>query len=140
MSDSIHIGDCICLYAEDTQGFVYSYLSSSFHNDIAVRERENRLNPENVDPASISFEICVVNRYKFNKKYRTALNNTLSQENLTQLQIAAQAESEDNYNEKKRLYGKKLLYGQMVQLKHYFTKKYVHCSTKTTATTKAGNK
>lgn len=44
-------------------------------------------------------------------------------------------ENEGNINEKKRLKGKKLLYGQIVQLRHLFTNKYIHMSTKNTSIT-----
>ncbi|CAD5113406.1 DgyrCDS2578 [Dimorphilus gyrociliatus] len=137
--ESLHVGDFICLYSEDSHGFVYSYLSSSIHTDIAVKSGQDRQNPVAVDPASVTFEICVVNRYKFDKKFRKAKYESISNEKLAQLQLAAEAESDDNENEKKRQFGRKVLYGQTIQLRHLFTQKFIHSSTETTATTKSGS-
>jgi inositol 1,4,5-triphosphate receptor type 1 len=90
----------------------------------------------------ISFEICVANRYKLNKKYRKLLAKSeedpdnlglktqasqaqvcrviavlFRQRSICFNQIAAEAENEDNVAEQKRQQGKKVQYGQIVQVK-----------------------
>ncbi|WAR27713.1 hypothetical protein MAR_013417 [Mya arenaria] len=51
----------------------------------------------------------------------------------------ANAETEDNELEQKRQQGKKLLYGQIIQLKHKFTDKFIHVSTTVTSYTESNN-
>ncbi|KAI0241016.1 hypothetical protein LSAT2_003195 [Lamellibrachia satsuma] len=53
--------------------------------------------------------------------------------------IAANAEQEDNVAEQKRQLGKKVLYGEVIQLKHAFTCKYIHVSTTQTSHTESSN-
>ncbi|KAL3848254.1 hypothetical protein ACJMK2_019123, partial [Sinanodonta woodiana] len=88
-----------------------------------------------------AFEICVANRYKFNKKYRklkAKLEKDETNPNLSrdvhQAQKAANAEDEDNELQQRTHQGKNLLYGQIIQLRHLFTNKYIHVSTSTSIT------
>ncbi|KAJ8309658.1 hypothetical protein KUTeg_011523 [Tegillarca granosa] len=54
-------------------------------------------------------------------------------------QIAADAENEDNGLEQVRQTGKKVVYGQIIQLKNVFTGKYIHVSTTKTSVTESNN-
>uniref|UniRef100_A0A1I8FE30 MIR domain-containing protein n=1 Tax=Macrostomum lignano TaxID=282301 RepID=A0A1I8FE30_9PLAT len=53
--------------------------------------------------------------------------------------LSAEAEAHDNDMEQARQRGKKVLYGQMIQLQHAFTGKYVHISTQNTSPTESSN-
>ena len=43
--------------------------------------------------------------------------------------MAAEAEDKDNLAEQTRQHGKRVRYGEIVQLKHIFSAKYVHMNT-----------
>nr|KAG5712192.1 hypothetical protein BaRGS_014542 [Batillaria attramentaria] len=90
--------------------------------------------------SAVTFQICIQNRYKLNKKYRKWLSQSLTtgeavQEKglLHQAKLAAEAENADNAAEQKRQLGKRVRYGEIVQLKHAFTNKYVHMCTSQTS-------
>ncbi|KAK3095082.1 hypothetical protein FSP39_010070, partial [Pinctada imbricata] len=55
------------------------------------------------------------------------------------LQVAAEAENNDNEILQKRSQGKKVLYGQTIQLRHVFTNKYIHISTTNTSVIEGNN-
>ncbi|KAL8603330.1 hypothetical protein ACOMHN_054026 [Nucella lapillus] len=89
---------------------------------------------------AVTFQICIQNRYKLNKKYRKWLSQASTtgdsvQEKglLHQAKLAAGAENADNAAEQKRQLGKRVRYGEIVQLKHAFTNKYVHMCTSQTS-------
>ncbi|XP_060553969.1 inositol 1,4,5-trisphosphate receptor type 2-like [Ruditapes philippinarum] len=144
--DTLYIGDVICLYSAESYGFVFSSQSSSVHNWIAVGSKQDKRKPDVKDQNLLSFEICVANRYKLNKQSRE-LKSKIEEHpddytlrtRYHQAKNAAKAESEDNELEQKRQQGKKLLYGQVVQLKHRFTRKYIHVSTAATSPTEGKN-
>ncbi|GFR59735.1 inositol 1,4,5-trisphosphate receptor type 3-like isoform X13 [Elysia marginata] len=52
---------------------------------------------------------------------------------LQQTKLAAEAEHADNTSEQKRQQGKKVRYGEIVQLKHVLTNKYIHMCTSQTS-------
>ena len=54
-------------------------------------------------------------------------------------QVGAAAEQEDNATEQRRQHGKKVLYGQIIQLRHVFSGKFVHISTTQTSRTETSN-
>ncbi|XP_060572608.1 uncharacterized protein LOC132730651, partial [Ruditapes philippinarum] len=122
--DTLYIGDVICLYSAESYGFVFSSQSSSVHNLIAVGSKQDKRKPDVKDQNLLSFEICVANRYKLNKQSRGIKSKIEERPDdytlrarYHQAENAAKAESEDNELEQKRQQGKKLLYGQVVQLK-----------------------
>ncbi|KAL5004999.1 hypothetical protein ScPMuIL_018455, partial [Solemya velum] len=91
----------------------------SVHNEVAVGSRQDRIQPDIPDQHVISFEVCVANRYKLNKKYKslsTQLDESTDDLSLrtavSQAKISADAENEDNHLEQKRQQGKKVSYGQ----------------------------
>ena len=47
--------------------------------------------------------------------------------------MAAEAEDKDNLAEQTRQHGKRVRYGEVVQLKHSFSAKYVHMNTTNTS-------
>ncbi|ESN99319.1 hypothetical protein HELRODRAFT_162842 [Helobdella robusta] len=47
--------------------------------------------------------------------------------------LAADAENEDNISEQRRQHGKRVRYGEIIQLKHVFSNKYIHVSTTQTS-------
>jgi len=90
--------------------------------------------------------VSVANRYKLNKKFRKLHSKAeANPEDLTiktqasSAQIGAEAENEDNVSEQQRQQGKKVLYGQIVQLQHMFTGKYIHVSTTQTSRMETSN-
>uniref|UniRef100_A0A1I8GHA8 Inositol 1,4,5-trisphosphate receptor n=1 Tax=Macrostomum lignano TaxID=282301 RepID=A0A1I8GHA8_9PLAT len=143
--DVLCIGDTIALYSDDVLGYVYALQSSSSHAVLAVNSKEDRVQPRCPDAQVLSFKICSANRYKLQKAYRklaaaqSSTSSVAQMAQLTQAKIAAAAEEEDNAVEQRRQKGKKVLYGQMVQLQHVFTGKFVHISTQNTSPTESSN-
>ncbi|XP_055890997.1 inositol 1,4,5-trisphosphate receptor-like isoform X3 [Biomphalaria glabrata] len=136
MGEYLCIGDYLCLYCEETEGFVYSYQSSSTNSGLHVYCHQDRNRPTNIPNAqAVIFQICIQNRYKLNKKYRKCLSlqqkesTETSKAMLTQAKLSAEAEKKDNLAEQTRQHGKRVRYGEIVQLKHVFTGKFVHMST-----------
>ncbi|XP_048744986.2 inositol 1,4,5-trisphosphate receptor type 2-like isoform X4 [Ostrea edulis] len=146
MDDTLSVGDIICLYSAESFGFILSTQSSSVHNEVAVGSRQDRKRPNVSDQHVISFKIEVANRYKLNKSYRK-LQAKLAEEpeniplrnSVSKAKLAAEAENDDNILEQKRQQGKKVLYGQVIQLRHLFTNKYIHVSTTKTSNTETNN-
>ncbi|XP_062618413.1 inositol 1,4,5-trisphosphate receptor type 1-like [Saccostrea cucullata] len=141
MGEYLCIGDYICLYCEETEGYVYSSQSSSSNNGLYIYTNQERNRPRNIpNPQVVVFQVCIQNRYKLNKKYRKWINSIQSEHPepcsrglLKQTKLAAEAENKDNEAEQKRQHGKRVRYGEVVQLKHVFTGKFVHMSTTQTS-------
>ncbi|XP_074653546.1 inositol 1,4,5-trisphosphate-gated calcium channel ITPR2-like [Tubulanus polymorphus] len=76
------------------------------------------------------FQVSIQNRYKLNKKARNIQKKALGESDraVTIAQDSAKAEHQDNVAEYNRNIGKIVKYGQVVQLRHLFTGKYVHVS------------
>ncbi|PVD21456.1 hypothetical protein C0Q70_19629 [Pomacea canaliculata] len=137
MGEYLCIGDYLCLYCEETEGFVYSHQSSTANNGLFVFSHQDRNRPTNIpNPHAVVFQICIQNRYKLNKKYRKwlALSQVEGADSsiramLLQAKMAADAEDKDNLAEQTRQHGKRVRYGEIVQLKHMFTGKFVHMNT-----------
>ncbi|KAK2140829.1 hypothetical protein LSH36_1236g00006 [Paralvinella palmiformis] len=143
---------------------------SSAHNGLFVYQWQDREKPGNVpNPQAVQFQVCIQNRYKLNKKYRRLLpvgggenvpaNVPLEQRTfMEQAKVAAQAENEDNIAEQRRQHGKRVRYGEIIQvgkqlvtagrdvclrkqlklvfhlqLNHVFTSKHIHVSTTQTS-------
>ncbi|XP_052817063.1 inositol 1,4,5-trisphosphate receptor type 3-like isoform X2 [Mya arenaria] len=141
MGEYLCIGDYICLYCEETEGYVYSEQSSATDNGLCIYSNQDRNRPTNIpNQHVVVFQVCIQNRYKLNKKYRKwlqTLANDGTEPNikslLAQSKAAANAEYNDNELEQKRQHGKRVRYGEIVQLKHVFTGKFVHMSTTQTS-------
>ncbi|XP_065924757.1 inositol 1,4,5-trisphosphate receptor type 2 isoform X5 [Magallana gigas] len=146
MDDTLSVGDTICLYSAESFGFIFSTQSSSVHNEVAVGSRQDRQRPNVQDQQVISFHLEVANRYKLNKKLRKIQaklgddpENISMRNAVSRAKAAADAENDDNILEQKRQLGKKVLYGQVIQLRHQFTNKYIHVSTTKTSDTESNN-
>ncbi|XP_076470932.1 inositol 1,4,5-trisphosphate-gated calcium channel ITPR2-like isoform X2 [Babylonia areolata] len=139
--DYLCIGDFICLYSVDTEGYIYSIESSTSHSGLYIYHGQDRDKPSKVpNPQAVTFQICIQNRYKLNKKYRKWMAQTSTTGEhvpekglMHQAKLAAEAENADNAAEQKRQLGKRVRYGEIVQLKHAFTNKYVHMCTSQTS-------
>ncbi|KAH3742158.1 hypothetical protein DPMN_048894 [Dreissena polymorpha] len=144
--DTLCVGDVVCLYSAESYGFVFSSQSSSVHNEVAVGSKQNKEKPDFKDQNVFSFEVCVANRYKLNKELRKLQDkieedpeNYVLRSQLHGKEQAAKSETDDNEQEQSRQQGKKLLYGQIIQLKHRFTQKFIHVSTTITSPTESNN-
>ncbi|KAI0214641.1 Inositol 1,4,5-trisphosphate receptor [Lamellibrachia satsuma] len=163
LEDALRFADIICLYAEGALGYVYSYQSStadvrqiaaigsvncfsSVHSELAVLPNQSRTVPSIADPKMISFQLEVPDMYKLNKKYRklkakySSIEDDLSVSRaLLEAKSDAETEIAENKAEQQRQWGKVIYYGQVVQLKHMYTNKYVHISTTNTSLTEANS-
>ncbi|XP_078311676.1 inositol 1,4,5-trisphosphate-gated calcium channel ITPR2-like [Crassostrea virginica] len=146
MDDTLSVGDTICLYSAESFGFIFSTQSSSVHNEVAVGSRQDKQRPNVQDQHIISFHLEVANRYKLNKHLRKCQarlaedpENISLRNAVSRARVAAEAEKDDNTLEQKRQQGKKVLYGQIIQLRHLFTNKYIHVSTTKTSDTESNN-
>ncbi|KAI8746410.1 inositol 1,4,5-trisphosphate receptor type 1, partial [Biomphalaria glabrata] len=141
------VGDYIALYSVDTEGYVNATQSSTSYSEIYIYQNQDRDKPAHIpNPQAVTFQICIQNRYKLSKKLRKLVSQTSSNGSepksestivdktlLTQTKLAAEAENADNMSEQKRQQGKKVRYGEIVQLKHVFTGKYIHMCTSQTS-------
>ncbi|CAL1526675.1 unnamed protein product, partial [Lymnaea stagnalis] len=63
MGEYLCIGDYLCLYCEETEGFVCSYQSSSTNNGLFVYNSQDRNRPTNIPNAqAVVFQVCIQNR------------------------------------------------------------------------------
>ncbi|KAK2143258.1 hypothetical protein LSH36_859g02062 [Paralvinella palmiformis] len=138
----LSIGDLVCLYCEETQGYVYNCQTSTVHNGLQIYHKQNMEQPRGIpDPRGTAavFCVCVPNRYKLAKKYRRLLESISNpdgeeeRELLEHVKAASIAENTDNVLEQKRNTGRRVRYGEVIQLKHSFTGKYIHMSTTKTS-------
>ncbi|XP_064638655.1 inositol 1,4,5-trisphosphate receptor type 3-like isoform X2 [Lineus longissimus] len=143
---SLCFGDAVAFFSEEQYGFAFSTQSSSIHAEIAVAKNQDRRKPNIPDCQVLSFKICYANRYKLNKKYRKLKkkseenpSNIALKSQVSETKIAADAENDDNRSEQTRQNGKKLLYGQIIQLCHVFTGKFIQISTTQTSKTETSN-
>nr|XP_006825393.1 PREDICTED: inositol 1,4,5-trisphosphate receptor type 1-like [Saccoglossus kowalevskii] len=146
MAVSLCVGDIISLYSEEVYGYVFSQLSSCAHTALQVYPKQDRDKPNLPNPQAATFQVCIQNRYKAQKRYRKAKeaseidpNNLARKNKASSFKISADAEENDNEQEQKRQHGKPVKYGQVVQLKHLFTNKYIHVSSTQTSATEYSN-
>lgn len=85
------------------------------------------------------FELCICHRYKTEKRFykfvETCKTKGLLKDPAVKLQIRKLSEQvdlerSDNESEASRNYGRKLRFGDAVQLRHVFTRKYLHVDSK----------
>ena len=96
--------------------------------------------------AALVFQLCVQNRYKLNKKLplleemvAESPGDIHLQTRLAQARKAADIENQENQLEQRRQTGRRLLYGQVLQLQHAYTSKYLHVNSIQTSATEASN-
>ncbi|EDV25315.1 uncharacterized protein TRIADDRAFT_55241 [Trichoplax adhaerens] len=136
---------------------IFLFVTSSAYAGVCIGSNQDRLNPQLPNSQVAQFVICTQNRYKNNKKYRKAVEassrnpgdlsarfqvSTLKMSAVyknTPPSKLADAEAMDNSQEQKRQTGRQLTYGQVVQLKHVFTNKYISASSTHTSQTETSN-
>ncbi|XP_064599288.1 inositol 1,4,5-trisphosphate receptor type 1-like [Liolophura sinensis] len=136
MGEYLCVGDYICLYCEETEGYVNSQQSSATTNGLFIYHKQDRHRPTNIpNPTAVVFQVCIQNRYKLNKKFRKLVASVKNdsfdgaKSHVAASKLAANAENKDNEAEQKRQHGKRVRYGETIQLRHMFTGKFVHMST-----------
>ncbi|XP_070538210.1 inositol 1,4,5-trisphosphate-gated calcium channel ITPR3-like [Ptychodera flava] len=145
MAEALCLGDIISLYSEEVYGYVFSQLSSCSHSALHV-DKQDKDKPNLPNPQVATFQVCIQNRYKAQKKHRKAKEqsdgdpkNITKRNQASKLKIEADAEQNDNEQDQRRQHGKPVKYGQVIQLKHQFTGKYIHVSTTNTSSTEYSN-
>ncbi|KAH3824458.1 hypothetical protein DPMN_126294 [Dreissena polymorpha] len=114
---------------------------SSVHSQLYLYRGQEKDKPTKIPCAQACvFQVSIQNRYKLNKKYRKYLAQASSSGNLLedtgalpQHKLAAEAENADNLQEQRRQMGKRVRYGEIIQLRHVFTNKFVHMWTSQTS-------
>lgn len=131
-SGFLHIGDIISLY---TEGAITGFLSSlGVVDDRCVVEPDQGVGDE--PPKKFRdclFEVCPVNRYASQKelwKFEKRISSSKEKDDqvkamLKALRSAAQKEREQNDTEAKARRGKTVQYGELIQLKHVKSRKYI---------------
>ncbi|KAI0220817.1 Inositol 1,4,5-trisphosphate receptor type 3 [Lamellibrachia satsuma] len=140
--DALCIADIICLYSEEVSGYVYSIQSSEACSQLAVEPHHGWETPSISDPQVFSFEVMVASMYKLNKqhcklkvRYDSNPQDDFLAAELLEAKKGADAENYDNISEQQRQLGKKVLYGQVIELRHVFSGLYVHVNTTRTSHT-----
>ncbi|CAD5124825.1 DgyrCDS13086 [Dimorphilus gyrociliatus] len=143
-------GDQMCMFHELTKGYIYSDRTRLFKHipfvKIIIEIIKRCPFLKKTKHSTITFEICVQNRYKLNKKYmklkkefeagREFLNKDeieKLEKSLRDVYVTVEAEKKDNIKDQERLRGKALRYGEIIQLRHIFTNKFIHVSASDTS-------
>ncbi|RDD45113.1 Inositol 1,4,5-trisphosphate receptor type 3 [Trichoplax sp. H2] len=134
MSDPqyLRFGDQIALYCQDSRGYVFSQLTCSQHSRIAIGANDRQ--GQNVpDLKCALFQPLPPTRFKAQDRLaelKSRFNNqsglgVKDVEELEDAEEAAVSEIEENRNESKNLAASILVYGQIIQLFHIFTARFV---------------
>ncbi|EDV21059.1 uncharacterized protein TRIADDRAFT_60448 [Trichoplax adhaerens] len=134
MSDPqyLRFGDQIALYCQDSRGYVFSQLTCSQHSRIAIGANDRQ--GQNVpDLKCALFQPLPPTRFKAQDRLaelKSRFNNqsglgVKDVEELEDAEEAAVSEIEENRNESKNLAASILVYGQVIQLFHIFTARFV---------------
>ncbi|XP_075250138.1 inositol 1,4,5-trisphosphate-gated calcium channel ITPR2-like isoform X3 [Convolutriloba macropyga] len=142
----VSIGDFVSFYSPEGGGYLYNRQAGIQFNTLAVSRDPDQIYPNLPNPHVAVFKICVANRYKLDKQFRKLQEQSKADADdvslkakLNEAELAAQAESEGNMSEQKRLQGKPLTYGATIQLQHQFSHRYVHVNTNRTSRTSSSD-
>eukprot|EP00054_Salpingoeca_dolichothecata_P021398 m.136903 g.136903 ORF g.136903 m.136903 type:complete len:2486 (+) comp23973_c0_seq1:94-7551(+) len=145
-ADTIHLGDTVSLYFESHKGG-YVFSETTLQPRVLVRE-SNKDQPHVSNVHAYTFELLVQTKFQALRRLKQELKRKFENKkvdlddlediaaehnDIAKLKKHADAEAEDNRIEQLRQRGKQLMYGQIVQLRHTFSGRFLKANTSETA-------